>query len=250
MSERAEATAETNSQIVELRQYTLHPGARETLIELFDREFVETQEDVGMRVIGQFRELGDPNRFVWFRGFADMPARAEGLEAFYGGPVWKKHRDAANATMIDSDDVLLLRPARPTSGFPLASHDRPAPGATDIPKGIVLTTTYHLDGPADEFCDYFERALKPILIGTSAQLVAYYVSETSPNNFPALPVREGENVFVSVSCFPDRAAFEYHRAALAQSRNWRREEKALALRVKGDPGVLKLSPTARSQLRG
>lgn len=113
----------------------------------------------------------------------------------------------------------------------------------------MLTTTYHLDGPTGEFCDYFERALKPILIGSSAQLAAYYVTETSSNNFPALPVREGENVFVSVSSFPDQAAFEYHRAALALSRSWRREQKALALRVKGDPQVLKLSPTARSQLR-
>ena len=40
--------------IVELRQYTLHPQQREVLIDLFDREFVETQEAQGMRVLGQF----------------------------------------------------------------------------------------------------------------------------------------------------------------------------------------------------
>jgi hypothetical protein len=43
--------------IVELRQYTLHQGQREVLIELFDREFVESQEALGMDVIGQFRDL-------------------------------------------------------------------------------------------------------------------------------------------------------------------------------------------------
>ena len=107
----------TASPIVELRQYTLHPGARETLIELFDREFVETQEACGMKVIGQFRDLDDPDRFVWLRGFPDMPARARALAAFYGGPVWKAHRNAANATMIDSDNVLLLRPVAPDAGF-------------------------------------------------------------------------------------------------------------------------------------
>jgi hypothetical protein len=37
------------------KRYTLQQGARETLIELFDRAFVETQEAVGMRVLGQFR---------------------------------------------------------------------------------------------------------------------------------------------------------------------------------------------------
>src|SRR6266480_4971886 len=118
--------------IVELRQYTLHPGKRDVLIELFDREFVESQEILGMYVIGQFRDLNDPDRFVWLRGFRNMSERAEGLTAFYTGPVWKANREAANATMIDSDNVLLLRPARPSSGFALGTTDRPQPGAKEI----------------------------------------------------------------------------------------------------------------------
>jgi hypothetical protein len=44
-------------------------------------------------------------------GGANPARRAEALAAFYSGPVWQEHHDAANATMIDSDDVLLLRPA-------------------------------------------------------------------------------------------------------------------------------------------
>ena len=35
--------------IVELRQYTLHPGQRDVLIDLFDREFVESQEAPDLR---------------------------------------------------------------------------------------------------------------------------------------------------------------------------------------------------------
>jgi hypothetical protein len=57
------------------------------------------------------------DRFVWLRGFTDMKARREGLEAFYGGPTWKAHAAAANATMIDSDNVFLLRAARSGSTF-------------------------------------------------------------------------------------------------------------------------------------
>jgi hypothetical protein len=70
-----------------------------------------------MTLVGQFRDLDEPNRFVWLRGLADMPSRARSLEGFYGGAVWKAHREAANATMIDSDNLLLLRPARPGSEF-------------------------------------------------------------------------------------------------------------------------------------
>eukprot|EP01036_Dinobryon_divergens_P006801 gene6801-9042_t len=108
----------TECAIVELRQYTLHPGRRDTLIELFDREFVETQEATGMHVLGQFRDLDDEQRFVWLRGFDSMESRRVSLEAFYGGPAWQAHREAANATMLDSDNVLLLRPAWPGAGVP------------------------------------------------------------------------------------------------------------------------------------
>ena len=95
---------------MELRRYARRPGQRETLVELLDREFVVTQEAVGMEILGQFRDLDDPDSFVWLRGFSDMRTRKRGLEAFYGGPVWKAHAASANATMIDVDNVLLLRP--------------------------------------------------------------------------------------------------------------------------------------------
>jgi quinol monooxygenase YgiN len=131
-------------QVVELRQYTLHPGKRDTLIELFDREFVETQEDAGMAVLGQFRDLRDPDKFVWLRGFADMPSRAAALHRFYGGPVWAAHSAAANATMIDSDDVLLLRPL--DGGFPLP----PARGS-EPPESRFLATLHFADAPFETY---------------------------------------------------------------------------------------------------
>ncbi|MFE7398031.1 hypothetical protein ACFU9V_15570, partial [Streptomyces sp. NPDC057557] len=39
---------------------------------------------------------------------AQSPGR-RALEAFYTGTVWREHRDAANAIVIGSNDVLLLR---------------------------------------------------------------------------------------------------------------------------------------------
>ena len=64
----AQLSLENCCSIVELRQYTLHPGQRDVLIDLFDREFVESQEALGMKIVGQFRDLDNPNRFVWLRG--------------------------------------------------------------------------------------------------------------------------------------------------------------------------------------
>ena len=111
--------------VVELRRYTLEPGARETLVELFDREFVESQESLGMRILGTFRDLDDPEQFVWLRGFDDLGGRAPALGAFYSGPVWQEHGAAANATMVDVDNVLLLRPAEGGPHLDLDPSARP-----------------------------------------------------------------------------------------------------------------------------
>ena len=183
--------------VVELRQYTLNPGMRDTLIELFEREFVETQEAVGMELIGQFRDADRPDRFVWLRGFADMETRSQSLGAFYGGPAWKAHRDAANATMIDSDNVLLLQPAWPGSGF-VADGSRAPLGSSIVPDGLIAATIYYFDAPAtDEFIHEFRNNVVPLCEKAGATLIAAFVTNASANNFPALPVREGENVFVS-----------------------------------------------------
>src|SRR5678815_1147496 len=137
-------SAPTCCPVLELRQYTLRPGMRDVLIELFERELIESQEALGMTLVGQFRDLDNPDRFVWLRGFADMKTRAQALEAFYGGPIWKTHREAANATMISSDDVLLLRPARPAAGFSLKNAERRAPRTRENPQALVVATICHL----------------------------------------------------------------------------------------------------------
>src|SRR5947209_5674345 len=67
-----------SSTVIELRQYTLHPGRRETLIALFEEKLVP-QLAAGMRLLGQFRDLDHADRFVWLRGFSDMPARTRAL---------------------------------------------------------------------------------------------------------------------------------------------------------------------------
>ena len=238
--------------VVELRQYTLHPGKRDVLIDLFDREFIEPQETLGIKVIGQFRDLDHPDRFVWLRGFSDMTSRAKALSDFYGGPVWKTHREAANATMIDSDNVLLLRPALRTSGFSLEDMKRSPVGSQEVPTSLIGATIYYFERsvPSD-FINFFERTLKPVATNLGATISAYFVTENSENTFPALPVREGENVFVWFSTFQDSAAYENYGAALAQSEQWRDEVSVgLTRYLDRAPEILKLSPTTRSLLRG
>jgi len=233
--------------IVELRQYLLHPGQRDTLIELFDREFVETQEAVGMTLLGQFRDVDRPDVFTWLRGFPDMDARAKSLGAFYDGPVWAKFRNDANATMVSSDDVRLLRPARVDSAWQL--RDRPQSG---VRHGLVLGTIYPLSpSGAAGFTDFFDETVAPRFAAAGARPFAIYETEPSPNTWPRLPVREGEaeRCFVWFARFTDRAASERSVAMIGEDTVWREEVRPeLRKRLTSEPEVLRLVPTERSRM--
>ena len=235
--------------VLELRQYVLHPGQRDTLIALFDREFVETQEAAGMRVIAQFRDFDRPDVFTWLRGFADMPSRAAALAAFYDGAVWAAHRNAANATMISSDDVRLLRPARPGSGFLLRGAHRPDLNATAIVPLLFVATIYSVTVPSGRFAEFFDRSMTPELVSSGARPIAVLETEPSVNNFPRLPVREGEHAFVWFARFSDVTAYDRHVSMLEASRHWREMvHSALDQQIERPAEILRLVPTSRSLL--
>ncbi len=237
-SHRSNPAQSTEDGVIELRQYTLHPGQRDVLVDLFDREFVETQEALGMRVIGQFRDLDAPDRFVWLRGFADMAARARGLAAFYGGPVWAEHRSAANATMIDSDDVLLLRPAWPGAGVRPDVRDRAPTCATRLPPGVLRVVVFPLAAAVTDGVQEIARGrVSDRWRARGADVRAWYVTEPSANNFPRLPVREGEPVLVGLATFAD--ATNHERLDNVPE---------LSAFLAGAPRSLRLAPTPRSAL--
>src|SRR5262245_24899667 len=221
--------------VIELRQYTLKPGQRDVLIDLFDRHFVESQEATGMTVVGQFRDRRRPDRFVWIRGFPDMASRHQALDRFYGGPVWAAHRTVANATMIDVSDVLLLRPAGSDGGFPLEG-DEMTPGTRPRNPTTVLAVIYTLATQADDsLVAQFEKQVAPRLRTRGLTLTGVFVTETAANTFTRLPVREGEYVLVwvaTVTGSPERP-----------------ESIAAGSTLAGHvPTVLDLEPTSRSLL--
>jgi hypothetical protein len=235
--------------VVELR-HTLQPRQRDVLIELFDREFVETQEAVGMRILGQFRDADEPDRFVWIRAFPDMETRRRALTSFYQGPAWKTHGKRAAATMIDSDDVLLLRPADSRGGFEGLPAARPPIGASAWPASIVSATIYQLQaGTRRGFPAFFEETVRPVLRDAGIIPVALFETEPAANNYSLLPVREGEDVFVWFASFDSVAAHAAALDRLSGSRRWAQVDSALPTYLKAPPQHLRLQPTGRSLLR-
>jgi hypothetical protein len=237
--------------VIELRQYKIVPGMRGFLIDLFEREFIESQEALGMRLIGQFVDRNDPNRFTWMRQFPNMKERRRALEAFYSGPVWLAHRGEANPTLEDNDNVLLLRPATPDLAFGQFGASRAAPGELPRGAGIVFVTIHYLwKDPREGFTEFFRTRMMPELAASGMHVIAAYVPERTPNDFPRLPVRQAENVFVWFTRIAGIDALEAAQYALASRSSWMEGVMpVLADFEERESQRLILEPTPRSALR-
>jgi hypothetical protein len=227
----------------------MRPQGRDVLIELFEREFLDPLEWGGARVAGTFRDLDDPDRFVWLRGFADHGVRLRSLTDFYSSDLWLRNREAANATIVDNDDVLLLRPV---SGR-LIDPESEAPAATDPegPKGLIVLETFFLPpGSHDDFAEFLVREIEPTLRDLGAPPFATLATDPRPNGYPRLPVRENESVFVIATRFQDTDSHAAFLRSLAATARWRDAVvPELAQRTIAPSQLTRLDPTKRSALR-
>jgi hypothetical protein len=219
-------------------------------VRIFEESLVESQEEAGCRLIGQFRDLNRPDRFVWLRGFTDMAVRLRMLTDFYGGPAWKARAGEANETMIDCDDVLLLRPAG--TPFPPPDDSRPPVGSTAESGALIAVTVFPVASAEAELdlVRFLDQEAAGVTEQPGRRLVAGLRTEPAQNDFPGLPVREGEHVVVTVVAFDDVATHTAYRERLRESPVW--QEKVLpGLRalLAGEPERLWLTPTPRSWLR-
>lgn len=225
---------------VELRQYDMRPGRRDELITLFEREFIETQEAAGIRLVGLFRDLDDPDMFVWMRGYPDQAARKPALNTFYNSDHWFAHRAATNATMISSDNVLLLRPLSPDLAPDVST---PIPTGEAPGRGVVVLGVHRLGGPDDPLWAAFQTAFVDALAEAGLPVQAALITDPTPNGFPRHPVREGEWVLVWLSRRPDLHSAD---AALARAR----VDPHLAPLFATALQLMRLQPTARSRMNG
>jgi hypothetical protein len=173
-----------------------------------------------------------------------MRMRQEALGSFYGGPVWHANRAAANATMLDSNNVLLLRAVGPV---PKLGSQSASLGA----ESIIGATIYYL-GSADttRFSRFFEQSVLPYLEAAGARPIMRLVTEEGPNNFPRLPIREHERSFICLSRWTNLSAENAFVAQFSTLSGWRdaASESVLPALMR-KPERLRLMPTSRSALR-
>jgi hypothetical protein len=246
----ASESSSTCCPVVELRQYTTNPGQRDALIELYEDEFIETQESAGIALPGQFRVVGFPNKFDWLQGFSSMAARKNDFEAFYHGSAWKRYRKRVNSLLLDYGNVILLHPAHNGSGFAARSPRAPR-GSREESRGVVVATIYYLRSyTGTQFDELFENSIRSIVSADGSRVLATFVTDHAPNNFPILPVRADVDLFVWFACYRSETAYELYANALSNdSRWWTVEGKLVLAQMYIPPEVDLLQPTSRSLLR-
>jgi hypothetical protein len=174
-------------QLVELRSYTLAPGAADAFARHFEDHLVAGQEQLGMDLVGRFVVPGDDARFVWVRRYLDPANRGAALAAFYGGPVWAEFGPRANELMLDHTDVHLLVPD--PSGPSFAVN----PWTADVVVSAVYDLTA-VDGP--RLSATLVAAMDDAVRSAPVDELGRLVTAHAPNDFPRLPVHEDIDVAV------------------------------------------------------
>jgi len=239
-------------QVIELRNYRLAPGKTRDFVRYFEEHFLRSQRDEGMHPLGQFEVVGEPDRFVWIRGFADMPARLRGLTGFYGGAFWQARRDAANAMILEHHDVHLLRPLAPvhalTEGVTLEDRAAEPPGAVPSYTGLITVDFYHAEIPTlPALVTRFERSGLPALVNEGHRVLGHFIAELGPNDYPRLPVTQDPTLLAVLSSYRDREDCAEMRC------RWDSRvpgaDGDLRPLLSRDVATLYLRPTARSLMR-
>jgi len=94
--------------IIEMRTYRLKPGKRTEFLEIFGARSVPAHDEIGMKILGPFLSIEDPDTFFFMRGFPDLASREPMKAKFYEGELWKSELENILMPMIEKYEVVLV----------------------------------------------------------------------------------------------------------------------------------------------
>ena len=94
--------------IIEMRTYKTTPGMRSRFLEIFHSKSIPAHREIGMKVLGPFISVEDPDTFFFMRGFPDLASRELMKAKFYKGTVWKEELENVLLPMLEKYEVLLV----------------------------------------------------------------------------------------------------------------------------------------------
>jgi hypothetical protein len=94
--------------IVEMRTYRIKPGMRGEFLEIFRSRSLPEHQKIGMKILGPFLSVEDPDVFFFMRGFPDLESRQPMKDRFYEGELWKRELEPRLMPMIERYDVVVV----------------------------------------------------------------------------------------------------------------------------------------------
>jgi hypothetical protein len=94
--------------IIEMRTCRTKPGKRAEFLDLFRTRSMPAHADIGMKILGPFLSVEDPDVLFFMRGFPDLASREPMKAQFYEGPLWKNQLEAIMLPLLDSWEVVLV----------------------------------------------------------------------------------------------------------------------------------------------
>ena len=232
-------------QVVEFRRYTVKEGEREHFAAYFESYFPEAFEQMGAVAFGQFFERKNPVGFTWRRGFKNTDARAVINAGFYYGPLWREHAFTMNSLMVDSENVLLLRPLSPERGVIVLPSVDPVTEAKGA-QGVVVAQIFAVRANSVDDFDKLAEAAFESYRAAGVREAGVLVTLDVPNNFPQLPVRTDGPYLVWLGIIKDNQTLDTRLIPLAE-----RSARSLSASglLRSTPELVVLDPTHRSRLR-
>jgi hypothetical protein len=140
---------------------------------------------------------------------------------------------------------LLLRTLSSQSKFPRTVAN------ASVSNAVYGVTIYYLGGvDTVQFADFFDHTVLPHLNALGAHPMATFATNEVPNNFPRLPVREHDRVFLWIARWSSIADYESFSAQMRAWSGWRDAVPETVLpALMRKPEQLRLTPTTRSMLQ-
>ena len=94
--------------IVEMRTYKTKPGKRSEFLAVFRSRSIPAHTAIGMKILGPFLSIEDPDTFFFMRGFPDLESVEPMKAKFYDGPLWKNELENVLMPMLEKYEVVVV----------------------------------------------------------------------------------------------------------------------------------------------
>src|SRR5438477_9900354 len=91
--------------IIEMRTYKTKPGKRSQFLEIFRSKSIPAHTEIGMKILGPFLSIEDPDTFFCMRGFPHVAPCEPTKAKFYEGELWKRELENILMPKLDKYEV-------------------------------------------------------------------------------------------------------------------------------------------------